>query len=82
MDGRGSPPAAFVQGRVDVDAGVEEVLVAVDGTIVTGSEVYAPDDGNRFLAWLPSSVVGVPIDLDIIVITTDGELLTPDIVPL
>lgn len=72
-------PAAFVQGRVAADLDPREVLIAVDGTIVTGSKVYPTGSGPGFLAMLPSTFVGSPIDLEIFVSTADGRLIAPTV---
>lgn len=75
--GAGDPPPALIQGRVDAAPDATEVLVAVDGTIVTGSKVYPIDDGSGFLALLPSAFVGESLRLEFVVVTADGRLLTP-----
>jgi hypothetical protein len=75
--GDGDPPVAFAQGRVGRDLEPEEILIAVNGTIVTGSEVYSTNNGPGFLALLPSEFVGTPIDLEVIVATADGRLIKP-----
>lgn len=75
LDGDADPPMAFVQGRVGEDLEPHEVLIAIDGTIVTGSEVFSTDGGPGFLALLPSRFVGTPIDLEIVVATADGHLV-------
>ena len=75
--GQKDPPAALVQGRVDAALDAAEILVAIDGTIVTGSKVYPTENGPGFLALLPSAFVGEAIRMDIVVATTDGRLVTP-----
>ena len=75
--GAGDPPPALIQGRVDAAPDATEVLVAVDGTIVTGSKVYPIEGGSGFLALLPSAFVGESLRLEFVVVTADGRLLTP-----
>lgn len=77
--GTAAIPPAFVQGRVASDATPVEVLVAVDGTILTGAKVHPVDGDAGFLAMLPSSVVGTALDIQVILATADGDLLTPSI---
>ncbi|MEZ5245480.1 MAG: sulfatase-like hydrolase/transferase [Acidimicrobiales bacterium] len=76
------PPPALVQGRVEATLDAAEVLVAVDGTIVTGSKVYPTENGPGFLAMLPSALVGEAMRLDFVVVTNDGRLITPALTSL
>jgi len=75
--GSREPPAALVQGRIDEALDAAEILVAVDGTIVTGSKVYPTENGPGFLALLPSAFVGEATRLEIVAATPDGRLFTP-----
>jgi hypothetical protein len=79
LNGSSDPPPALVQGRVDASLDAAEVLIAVDGTIVTGSKVFPTENGTGFLALLPSEVVGAAMRLDIVVATNDGRFVTPTV---
>jgi hypothetical protein len=64
---------AFVQGTVVDGPATGELVVAVDGEIVTGSRLFAVEEEVHFLAMLPSDVAGRGFELRAAVIVPSGQ---------
>ncbi len=70
----GTPTKAFIEGTVVAPEGAE-VLVAVDGVIVSGSKLFADDDERgRFAAILPASHLAGSFVPELFLYLPDGEV--------
>ncbi len=65
---------AFVQGVITDETAAAEVLVVVDGAVITGSPVYPAGDEPGFVAMLPREVAGQPLDLELYVVDEQGDI--------
>ncbi len=71
--------SVFVQGAVTDDSTPVEVLVAVDGVVVSGSPVETTPDGSVFIAMLPSSAKGPRQSIEIILVDAGGDMTLAEV---
>jgi hypothetical protein len=73
LDDAAGSSNTFVQGIITSDTTAVELLVAVDGTVVSGSMVYPTDQGSGFIAMLPSRLRGQDVVLDIVLVDSSDD---------
>jgi hypothetical protein len=73
LDDTAGSSNTFVQGIITSDTTAVELLVAVDGTVVSGSMVYPTDQGSGFIAMLSSGLRGQDVVLDIVLVDSSGD---------
>ncbi len=74
--GHSDIPIAFVQGTIDDDVTADEILVAIDGTVVSGSPVIPYGADRGFLAMLPSEAIRRTVEVDVLLVEADGTIST------